>query len=160
MICVCGEELEGHDCTLSHKERMMRYADYCAKNNLKFICGIVKVTPFKHCLIGCLHCGTALNKTEINSNYYAKIISTSKKYYGLYAHLCDGCWKKLRYKDKDNRLYYYCFVNMETPEICYETKPLRVLLIREIYNRHKVPRDIRNLINSLLSCSCLPKFRK
>ena len=157
MRCVCGKELEGHVCSLTHKERMMRYADYCVKNNLKFICGIVKVTPFTHSLSGCLHCGTVLEKEIFGDSYYAQIISTSEKYYKLYAHVCDGCWKKLRYKY--NRLYY-CFVNMETPEICYETKPLRVLLVREIYNQHKVPRDIRNLINSLLSCNCLQKFRK
>ena len=151
MWCVCGQVLDCHVCSLSHRERMMRYADYCLKNNIKFICGIVKVTPFTHCLSGCLHCGTELSNARINSYYYSKIISTSKKYYGFYAHLCDDCYKKLGYKYK--RLYY-CFVNMETPEICYETKPLRVLLVREIYNRHKVPRDIRNLINSLLSCDC------
>lgn len=152
MRCVCGEEID-HVCSLSHRERMMRYADYCKQNNVKNICARTHITPFTHHFNGCVVCGTML----ISGNYYKKIKSTSKKYAECYAFACNDCfsfknrkitWCPFKWK------FGYCFVNMETPSICRETKPLRVLLVCELYNRHKVPRDIRNLINSLLSCGC------
>ena len=145
--CVCGEIMIQHVCKLTHKERMIRYADYCIRNDIKNICDISTITPFSHPFNGCLVDGIML--VEQGCHYYAKIRSNSKKYDKVYANVCDNCfYEKLEYKK------YYCFENMEFVNICHETKPLRVLLVREIYNQHKVPRDIQNLINSLLSCGC------
>lgn len=157
MRCVCGEKLDGHVCTLSHRERMIRYADYCMKNNNgKIISYVSNVTPFAHNKKqGCVCCGEILTHSK---NYYASIYSQSKKYYGLFAKACDDCYDELDYKKYfiNNKEYnrIYCFVNMEIPSVCRTTKHLRLLIVRELYNQHKVPRDIRNLINSLLSCSC------
>jgi len=156
MKCICGGE-NGHVCSLSHRERMMKYADYCMKNNNgKIISYVSNVTPFTHNENeGCACCGVILTQSK---HYYTPIYSISKKYYGLLAKACDNCYRKLELKTCFINNYtfsrMYCFVNMEIPSICRETKPLRVLLVRELYNRHKVPRDIQNLINSLLSCGC------
>ncbi len=147
MWCVCGDLLDGHVCSLSHRERMIRYADYCIQNNIKNICDISVITPFSHSCNGCVVDGVMLERRR--GPYYANIKSTSKKYDKVYANVCNICfYGKLKYYK------YYCFVNMEFENICHETKPLRVLLVREIYNQQKVPRDIQNLINSLLSCGC------
>ncbi len=141
--CVCGGE-NGHVCTLSHRERVLKYANYCVENKLYInICTGLKITPFTHVFRGCLHCGI-----ELKYGCFHNIFSNSKKYYGYHANACDNCSKTYLNNNK------YCFVNMEIPSVCHATKPLRQLLIRELYNQHKVPRDIRNLINSLLSCGC------
>ncbi len=150
MRCICGEIMIQHVCSLSHRERMIRYADYCVKNNnkniIKNICDVSTVTPFSHPFNGCVVDGIML---ERKNYYYDHIYSTSKNHDKICANACDSC-----FNNKLENYKYYCFVNMETPSVCRATKPLRVLLIRELYNQHKVPRDIRNLINSLLSCGC------
>lgn len=155
MRCVCGVKLEGHDCKLSHKERMIMYADYCVKNNIKNISCVSSVTPFSHKLRGCVNCGVI---HPLAPNLYVGVYSQSIKNNRLLANACDDCCFKLDYKkcfiNNQFCTRIYCFVNMEIPSICRETKPLRVLLVREIYKQHKVPRDIQKLINSLLSCAC------
>lgn len=149
--CICGVVLEGHKCKLSHKERMIKYADYCIQNNIKNICARTHITPFTHHFNGCVVCGTILP----GENYYREIPSTSKKYADCYANACNDCIINRKVKWGPFKWgFEYCFVNIETPSICRDKKPLRVLLVREIYKQHKVPRDIRNLINSLLSCGC------
>lgn len=154
MRCVCGKEID-HVCKLSHRERMIKYADYCVKNNIKNISCVATVTPFSHTLRGCVNCGATLH---LAPHHYTGVYTVSIKNNGLLANACDDCYSKLDYHKCyiNNELCsrIYCFVNMEILSICRETKPLRVLLVREIYKRHKVPHDIRNLINSLLSCAC------
>lgn len=148
MRCVCGEELKGHECKLTHKERMIKFANYCLKNNTECISYMHKnITPFR-CADGCVHCGTVLQYPE---DYHDDIHSNLKLYNNIFALACNACRVKI---DRLYTIYSYCFVNMEIPSICRDTKLLRQLLVREVYKRHKVPHDIRNLINSLLSCGC------
>jgi len=150
MRCICGDLLDGHVCTLTHKERMIKYADYCA-NNLHSMClsnSYKNITPFTHTeYAGCIGCGVAVNWV---CGYYETIISKSHKFLN-HALACYNCRSKI---ERVDTIYLYCFENIEIPSICRASKPLRVLLVRELYNQHKVPRDIRNLINSLLSCGC------
>lgn len=158
MMCICGEVLEGHVCKLSHKERMIRYSDYCVKNNIKNICcvsSVTTVTPFSHKLRGCVNCD---EKLPLAPHLYTSVYSKSIKNNGLLAFACDVCYFKLDFQkciiNNEVCCRIYCFVNMEIPSICRKTKLLRQLLVREVYKQHKVPRDIRILKNSLLSCAC------
>ncbi len=155
MWCVCGVLLEEHVCTLTHRERMMKYADYCVKNNIKNICYRTNITPFVHAYRGCVSCGIilfgfsfcdSLTVYPINS-----LNQSSKKYFKIVAKMCSVCIGKL---GSWNILNKYCFVNMEFVKICHRTKPLRQLLIHELYNRHNIPPEIQILINSFISCGC------
>jgi len=154
MKCICGGE-NGHVCSLSHRERMMKYADYCVKNKISNICYRTDFTPFVHAYRGCVSCGTILfgfkgfcDSLTVYSNEENK---SSKKYFNIVAKMCNTCIGKL---GSTNILNRYCFINMEFVKICHRTKPLRQLLIHELYNRHNIPPEIQILINSFISCGC------
>lgn len=148
MRCVCGEKLDGHVCSLSHRERMIKYADYCVKNNIKNICYRTNFTPFAHAYRGCVSCGTIL----VGFSFCDSLtVYSSKKYFNIVAKMCNTCIGKL---GSTNILNKYCFINMEFVKICHRTKPLRQLLISELYNRHNIPPEIQILINSFISCGC------
>jgi len=154
VVCICGEINYKHKCNLSHKEKMFKYFKYlynetnfsmksisrsCSDGNNNIIC------PYEHDANGrgCASCGTQI------TDFYYNCESNSKKYEQIRASVCNKC-----YQSNNCKNLYYCFDNMELTDICHRTKALRVLLIREVFKRHKVPLDIRKLISKLLSCNC------